>query len=78
MMEAISFSDTSVLARAIRRNIPEDAILQLFDSREFALVIIFVQHFWKSCRFVALFGTVICTLGDTNTFPVLSSPLAYA
>jgi hypothetical protein len=28
MMDAIRFSDTSVLIRATRRNIPEDCILQ--------------------------------------------------
>jgi hypothetical protein len=31
MMEAISSTKTSVLARAARRNIPEDAILHAFN-----------------------------------------------
>jgi hypothetical protein len=32
MLEAISSSETSVLTRAIRRHIPEDAIQELADS----------------------------------------------
>jgi hypothetical protein len=33
MMEALRSSETSVLTRAIQRNIPEDAILKVYSSR---------------------------------------------
>jgi hypothetical protein len=39
MMEAIRFSETSVLIRAIRRNIPEDAILHSHRRGNFKIYI---------------------------------------
>jgi hypothetical protein len=41
LMEALSTSETSLLSRATRRNIPEDAILQV-PQRVRALLVVFI------------------------------------
>jgi hypothetical protein len=43
-MEALSFSETSLLTRTTRRNIPEEAILYVGDVENESPVVVWLPH----------------------------------
>jgi hypothetical protein len=70
MMEALSFSETSVLARATRRNIPQDVILHSHSRENLKCYIVLfspAQNFVLSCGY-SIIRTLIAIL--TSFSPV--------